>query len=64
MSRRHADLAAIATRAMIEHGLEPEFPPAARAEVAQLGGPAPGDADVADLRSLLWFSIEIGRAHV
>jgi exoribonuclease-2 len=59
MARRHADLGAIAWRAMLTYGLEPAFSPAAEAELATLRGPAvvagPG---IADLRALPWFSID------
>jgi exoribonuclease-2 len=58
MSHRHADLRAIARRAMVEHGLEPDFPPAAVEQVAALAGPAPVSADGADLRGVPWFSID------
>jgi ribonuclease R len=57
---RH-DLAAIARRAMIEHGLLPDFSAAALAETARIGQAAPasaGDASIRDLRSLLWASID------
>ncbi|MEI6669548.1 MAG: RNB domain-containing ribonuclease [Acidobacteriota bacterium] len=62
---RHT-LADIARRAMIERGLEPDFPPAAQQEVAALarqpaareraGGSAGGS--VRDLRDRLWASID------
>ena len=59
MARRHADLGAIAWRAMLTYGLEPAFSPAAEAEIAVLRGPATtADAAIADLRQLLWFSID------
>ena len=51
-------LSDIARRAMVERGLEPEFPPAALAELARIRGaaePAPG---VRDLRGRLWCSID------
>ncbi|MEO6029105.1 MAG: RNB domain-containing ribonuclease [Candidatus Binatia bacterium] len=57
MAHRHADLHAIAWRAMLAYGLEPAFPPAALAEVATMHAPA-SDAVVADQRALLWFSID------
>ena len=47
----------IATQSMIERGLEPDFSPAARAEVARLDGPARA-GDVEDLTKLLWCSID------
>ena len=54
-----ARLRAIAVRAMREHGLDPEFPADARAQVAQLTGP-PGviEEPVRDLRGMLWCSID------
>ena len=49
----------IARRVMVERGLEPEFSPAARAEVeATAGQRAAGDAAIRDLRALLWCSID------
>ena len=49
----------IARRAMLERGLEPEFPPAARAEAESLGGQTDaGDRTLRDLRDLLWCSID------
>jgi VacB/RNase II family 3'-5' exoribonuclease len=48
----------IARQAMIDHGLEPEFPPAAL-EQARTAEPAHGDgAGIRDLRGLLWSSID------
>src|SRR5262249_23280588 len=56
--QRH-DLGAIARRAMIARGLEPDFPAAVVAEVNALASPAT-DAEPAirDLRSLPWCSID------
>jgi len=51
------NLAAIARRAMIEHGLEPDFPGNALRQVAALRGPAT-DAGARDLRALPWASID------
>ena len=54
------DLARIAVDSMGERGLEPEFPPAVLQQVARLDGPAT-EADglhIADLRPLLWCSID------
>jgi VacB/RNase II family 3'-5' exoribonuclease len=49
----------IARRVMVERGLAPDFSPAAAAELAAIGGPAPKpDASARDLRSLLWCSID------
>src|SRR4051794_17090716 len=51
-------LANLARRAMIERGLEPEFPPAARQELNAMVGAAPATPDLRDLRNLLWCSID------
>jgi exoribonuclease-2 len=48
----------VARQAMIEHGLEPEFPPAALAESGALSDGATAPAGVDDLRALLWCSID------
>src|ERR1035437_6793660 len=47
-STDRATLAAIARRAMIERGLEPDFQPAARQELAATGGPAGATDGVRD----------------
>ncbi|MFA5262734.1 MAG: RNB domain-containing ribonuclease [Opitutaceae bacterium] len=57
-STDRATLAALARRAMIERGLEPDFPQAAQLELAAIGGPAEAAADVRDLRDRLWASID------
>src|SRR5690242_1162845 len=52
-------LRAIAVRAMRAHGLEPEFPSDALADVAGLqAAPQSGDLPLRDLRALLWCSID------
>ena len=51
------DLPRIAAFEMRSHGLEPEFAPAALAEV-QAMPMQPGQAETADLRERLWFSID------
>jgi len=51
-------LAAIARQAMMERGLEPDFPPAALQELAGIGRPAAATNDARDLRDLLWASID------
>jgi exoribonuclease-2 len=48
----------VARDAMIEYGLEPEFPPRAVAEAGALRDEAPEGTSVADLRGLLWCSID------
>src|SRR5258708_15717318 len=60
MSNNHkVDLAAIAWRAMLERGLEPDFPPAAELQVEKFTGPAEEtDTAIRDLRSLAWCSID------
>jgi VacB/RNase II family 3'-5' exoribonuclease len=54
------DLSAAARQEMIDHGFDPDFPPAVEEQMAALetrAAPAPG-GDVRDLRSLLWSSID------
>lgn len=53
-----ATLAAIAHQAMIERGLEPDFPLAVQHELAGIHNPAKLTPDVRDLRHLLWASID------
>ncbi|HKA36464.1 MAG TPA: RNB domain-containing ribonuclease [Thermoanaerobaculia bacterium] len=58
-SHHRSDLIEIARRAMIERGLEPDFPPDANAQLQRLQGPAPAAGPGArDLRDLLWCSID------
>jgi VacB/RNase II family 3'-5' exoribonuclease len=53
------DLKSIARSAMIDHGLEPDLPPAAAAQLRAIAGPAMERAPpVRDLRALLWCSID------
>ena len=53
------DLKGIARRAMLEHGLEPDLPPAAAAHLSAIAGPAAAQgAQIRDQRSLLWCSID------
>jgi exoribonuclease-2 len=57
---RH-DLDSIAWRAMKERGLEPEFSPAAIAQLQRIDGAAqaaPAGTPIRDLRELLWCSID------
>ncbi|OAI43435.1 ribonuclease II [Verrucomicrobia bacterium SCGC AG-212-E04] len=59
--RRHnrEDLAEIASAAMIDRGLEPEFPPAIAQQLGSIRGPAREfDPGIRDLTSLLWCSID------
>jgi exoribonuclease-2 len=54
-----AQLVAIAAAAMRERGLDPEFSPAVRSEVAAMSGPpATTEEPTRDLRSALWCSID------
>ena len=53
-----ATLAAIARRAMVERGLEPDFPPPALQELAAISAPAGATDGVRDLRDRLWASID------
>jgi VacB/RNase II family 3'-5' exoribonuclease len=49
----------VARRAMVERGLEPDFPPHAIAETQNLPGPAPArGSSIRDLRGLPWCSID------
>jgi VacB/RNase II family 3'-5' exoribonuclease len=58
-ARQRAHLQAIARQAMIDRGLEPDFPPPAMAELARIPGPArPDGGSVQDLRRLPWCSID------
>ncbi len=51
-------LAAIARRAMLERGLEPDFPPAAQREAAAMSRPADATGGIRDMRDRLWVSID------
>ena len=53
-----ATLTAIARRAMIDRGLEPDFPAAARQQLAAIDGPAIATEGVRDMRDRLWASID------
>ena len=57
MRSSRADLKAIARRAMVDRGLEPDFSREATDELRQLRGPA-SVAGVKDLRDRLWVSID------
>ena len=53
------DLGAIAHRAMLTRGLEPEFPTGAMQQLSGIPGPArEADPAIRDLRALLWCSID------
>src|SRR6202011_1716814 len=53
------DLPAIAHKAMIDRGLEPDFPPDAIQQVNGIQGPArETDRSIRDLRNSLWCSID------
>ncbi|MEN3337025.1 MAG: ribonuclease [Acidobacteriota bacterium] len=57
MSQDHSTvLQSIARRAMVQYGLEPDWPAAADAELAHLGRPL--EAGLRDLRALPWSSID------
>src|SRR5882724_6573062 len=57
MTAHRVDLGRIARQAMIDRGLEPDFPAAAVRQADALGGPAT-DASARDLRALAWASID------
>lgn len=49
----------IARKAMLERGLEPDFPPDVLAELSEINFPAKDDKGIdRDLRSLLWCSVD------
>ncbi len=54
----HSLLADIAHQAMIDRGLEPDFPPAVDHQLDGIGEPAKAPGDIRDLRKLLWCSID------
>jgi VacB/RNase II family 3'-5' exoribonuclease len=58
MLNDRASLRAIARRAMIERGFEPDYSPAAEAQVRQLSKDVYAPAERRDLRHLLWCSID------
>ena len=66
MPNSRSTLRAIARRAMIERGFEPDYPPAATAQVNELSENAGPNSDRPfdsaqgrrDLRQLLWCSID------
>jgi VacB/RNase II family 3'-5' exoribonuclease len=49
----------IARRAMLDNGLQPDFPVAVQTQLSQITGPArAADPQIRDLRALLWCSID------
>lgn len=53
------DLKSVARQAMLEHGLEPDLPAAAAAQLQAIAGPATErGGKIRDQRSLLWCSID------
>jgi len=57
--RHRDDLKVIARRAMIDHGLLPDFSPGVMAELGRIEKRSTaGDSGVRDLRGLLWASID------
>jgi len=58
MSSDRTRLEGIAEDAMRRYGLEPEFPAAARAQVARMPGSNGNGAGLRDLRDLAWSSID------
>ena len=55
---QRALLVRVAREAMVEYGLEPEFPAKAMAEAGALEDRPPDGAGIDDLRALLWCSID------
>ena len=52
-------LKVIAHQAMLDNGLQPDFPAAVQAQVGRITGPAiSADPQIQDLRALLWCSID------
>src|SRR5215469_3422715 len=57
----HVDLQAAARELMLQNGFEPDFPPAAQQQLAQIKGNPPklaSTSDIRDLRQMLWSSID------
>jgi exoribonuclease-2 len=58
-SQPTVDLRSIARRAMLEHGLEPDLPPEAAAQLRAIAAPAlEHGPQIRDQRALLWCSID------
>src|SRR5947207_1598297 len=58
---RDVDLQAMAKRAMLENGFEPEFPPQVQQQLGELKAHPPQvipGANIRDLRNLVWSSID------
>jgi exoribonuclease-2 len=58
MTDHRSLLADIARQAMIDRGLEPDFPPAAEKQLGGIDAAAKADGSVRDMRSMLWCSID------
>jgi exoribonuclease-2 len=58
MTTQHSILQDIAHQAMIDRGLEPDFPPAVETQLDRIDEPAARTDDLRDLRNLLWCSID------
>ncbi|MGC2694595.1 MAG: RNB domain-containing ribonuclease [Candidatus Angelobacter sp.] len=60
MRPSHFDLQTAAKQIMLENGFEPDFPPEALQQLAQIKTkpPQPAGAEVRDLRNFLWSSID------
>jgi exoribonuclease-2 len=59
----HVDLQAMARKIMLEHGFDPDFPPAVQQQLDQIRSQGPpsaaaGSKNGRDLRGLLWSSID------
>jgi ribonuclease R len=53
-----SQLKEIAHRAMLDNGLQPDYPPEVSAQVTGITGPARAGEGIRDLRALLWCSID------
>jgi VacB/RNase II family 3'-5' exoribonuclease len=60
MTKPKVDLLAAARQEMIKEGFEPEFPPGTENQLTAIRAksPSPAPADIQDLRTLLWSSID------
>src|SRR5260370_42702302 len=52
------DLRNVARQAMVDEGFDPDFGPAVRAELQNIGKHTDAGAPLKDLRALLWSSID------